>query len=425
MTIGFVVSEPLLESVISCQTNYVASCGMIFPICYLIGKLFCFEDTCTTRMREDGDNLDALIRKIPAEMLSRFGEIVWAKSAEKAAFFPSMIFDPRSFLANSAVVELAKKNLGKRYLVYFYEASDSFAAIPRAWILKWEEGLKRQYDSGKSVQGASKKRIHQFHRALNAAKTALEDSSVTATSYRTAEPDRYEQSAAKSATHSQRNVEGGSLYQQEGAPSHEGSYTQADSKWVSVRDRAIVEVSDSLHDAPVQIDDEILRGITMRPSGKWQAQLYFAGKSRYIGVFDSREEAALAFNLVRSRLRPPGSEAKSTSSRNPLCVPAGTTSEGAVHSSFSNLFSRQFSPKARSMYGTFNDKRPDRTNYRSGRQIQSQNRDSSSNRGSPQRHEQKKHKRGYDQRSTRHTDHERKLLVSTTPLCQYYLPPLV
>ncbi|KAL3910005.1 MAG: hypothetical protein SGILL_007862 [Bacillariaceae sp.] len=47
----------------------------------------------------------------------------------------------------------------------------------------------------------------------------------------------------------------------------------------------------------------ILRGVTMRPSGKWQAQLYFAGKSRYIGVFDTREKAALAYEIARERLK--------------------------------------------------------------------------------------------------------------------------
>lgn len=41
----------------------------------------------------------------------------------------------------------------------------------------------------------------------------------------------------------------------------------------------------------------------MRPSGKWQAQLYFAGKSRYIGVFDTREKAALAYEIAREMLK--------------------------------------------------------------------------------------------------------------------------
>lgn len=38
---------------------------------------------------------------------------------------------------------------------------------------------------------------------------------------------------------------------------------------------------------------------TVRPSGKWQVQIYYAGKSRYIGVFDSRLDAAVAYELVR------------------------------------------------------------------------------------------------------------------------------
>lgn len=45
------------------------------------------------------------------------------------------------------------------------------------------------------------------------------------------------------------------------------------------------------------------RGVTMRPSGKWQAQLYYAGKSRYIGVFDSREKACLAYEISREVLK--------------------------------------------------------------------------------------------------------------------------
>jgi hypothetical protein len=45
-----------------------------------------------------------------------------------------------------------------------------------------------------------------------------------------------------------------------------------------------------------------IRGVTQRPSGKWQAQLYFAGKSRYIGVFDSREKANLGYEIAREYL---------------------------------------------------------------------------------------------------------------------------
>lgn len=48
---------------------------------------------------------------------------------------------------------------------------------------------------------------------------------------------------------------------------------------------------------------QLPRGVTMRPSGKWQAQLYYAGKSRYIGVFDTREKACLAYEISREVLK--------------------------------------------------------------------------------------------------------------------------
>lgn len=40
-----------------------------------------------------------------------------------------------------------------------------------------------------------------------------------------------------------------------------------------------------------------------RSSRSQQAQLYFAGKSRYIGVFDTREKAALAYEIAREKLK--------------------------------------------------------------------------------------------------------------------------
>jgi hypothetical protein len=41
-----------------------------------------------------------------------------------------------------------------------------------------------------------------------------------------------------------------------------------------------------------------------------QAQLYFAGKSRYIGVFDTREKAALAYEIAREKLKSEKSSAE-------------------------------------------------------------------------------------------------------------------
>ncbi|EJK77825.1 hypothetical protein THAOC_00314, partial [Thalassiosira oceanica] len=51
-----------------------------------------------------------------------------------------------------------------------------------------------------------------------------------------------------------------------------------------------------------------VRGVTQRPSGKWQAQVYYSGKSRYIGVFDSKGEASLAYEIAREVLKMDSSE---------------------------------------------------------------------------------------------------------------------
>ncbi|GAX29432.1 hypothetical protein FisN_16Hh127 [Fistulifera solaris] len=66
---------------------------------------------------------------------------------------------------------------------------------------------------------------------------------------------------------------------------------------------AVNAASGGKNDKAAALAAAILRGVTMRPSGKWQAQLYFAGKSRYIGVFDSREKAALAYEIAREKLK--------------------------------------------------------------------------------------------------------------------------
>jgi hypothetical protein len=46
----------------------------------------------------------------------------------------------------------------------------------------------------------------------------------------------------------------------------------------------------------------MVRGVTMRPSGKWQVQYYYCGSSRYIGVFESKEDALTAYETTREIL---------------------------------------------------------------------------------------------------------------------------
>mmetsp|Transcript_9823 Transcript_9823/g.18976 ORF Transcript_9823/g.18976 Transcript_9823/m.18976 type:complete len:826 (+) Transcript_9823:239-2716(+) len=79
--------------------------------------------------------------------------------------------------------------------------------------------------------------------------------------------------------------------------------------------QAVNAASGGKNDRAAALAAAILRGVTMRPSGKWQAQLYFAGKSRYIGVFDTREKAALAYEIAREKLKSGPSEAGGLSAK--------------------------------------------------------------------------------------------------------------
>lgn len=130
--------------------------------------------SCKFRMGKAEEEFGILLKNIPPHMVKRFGEICFAKSAENAHWWPALIFDPRSFLHNSAVAELARRNLGKRYLVFFFENQDAFAAIPENWIMKWDEAVEKQYNKGKSVQSASMSRRLQFQRAMDLANEAFE-----------------------------------------------------------------------------------------------------------------------------------------------------------------------------------------------------------------------------------------------------------
>lgn len=79
--------------------------------------------------------------------------------------------------------------------------------------------------------------------------------------------------------------------------------------------QAVNAASGGKNDRAAALAAAILRGVTMRPSGKWQAQLYFAGKSRYIGVFDTREKAALAYEIAREKLKAGPSETGALSAK--------------------------------------------------------------------------------------------------------------
>lgn len=44
---------------------------------------------------------------------------------------------------------------------------------------------------------------------------------------------------------------------------------------------------------------DIPKGVTVRPSGRWQSQVYYNGASRYLGVYSNANEAALAWIIAK------------------------------------------------------------------------------------------------------------------------------
>ncbi|KAG7373893.1 hypothetical protein IV203_012988 [Nitzschia inconspicua] len=83
--------------------------------------------------------------------------------------------------------------------------------------------------------------------------------------------------------------------------------------------KTVLAHTTKLLDSPEGVDanekgeeEEDLREVTQRPSGKWQAQIFFAGRSRYIGAFKTRKEAVLAYTMVRAQLK-----GKAASTKNP------------------------------------------------------------------------------------------------------------
>lgn len=66
--------------------------------------------------------------------------------------------------------DLARKNLGKRHLVYFFECHDApFAVLTSAKLTEWETGLLDDFHLGKTARAAGKVRTQSFLQALQVA----------------------------------------------------------------------------------------------------------------------------------------------------------------------------------------------------------------------------------------------------------------
>ena len=118
------------------------------------------------------DGLDKLVSALPPSFTSRFGEVCWAQGGVGFGWWPSFIYDPRLTVGNAR--QLARKNLGKRHLVYFFECHEApFAVLTNSKITAWEKGLLEDYHLGKAAKGAGRLRTVLFEQALQAATLEL------------------------------------------------------------------------------------------------------------------------------------------------------------------------------------------------------------------------------------------------------------
>lgn len=120
------------------------------------------------RKKSDDDGLAGMVSALPREFTSRFGQCVFAYGGFGFGWWPSVVFDP--CLTEGSARHTARKNLGKKHLIYFFECHEApFAVLSSSKIVEWDEGLSENYHLGKTARGAGKQRSLQFQQALQAA----------------------------------------------------------------------------------------------------------------------------------------------------------------------------------------------------------------------------------------------------------------
>mmetsp|Transcript_15921 Transcript_15921/g.33627 ORF Transcript_15921/g.33627 Transcript_15921/m.33627 type:complete len:488 (+) Transcript_15921:82-1545(+) len=131
------------------------------------GDFFC--DKCKrSQTKKDDDGLEFLVSALPPAYTSRFGEIVWAAGGVGFGWWPACIYDPR--LTVGGARQLARKNLGKRHLIYFFECNEApFTVLSDNRLTRWDDGFIEEYDLGKVAKSGGKNRYTHFERALHVA----------------------------------------------------------------------------------------------------------------------------------------------------------------------------------------------------------------------------------------------------------------
>jgi len=109
-----------------------------------------------------------MVSALPPEYTSRFGEICWAQGGVGWGWWPCCIYDPR--LTAPRTRSHAKKHLGKKHLVYFFQCDETpFDILAPEKIKTWEEGMAEGLHMGRTAKSCGKKRFLQFQEALQAA----------------------------------------------------------------------------------------------------------------------------------------------------------------------------------------------------------------------------------------------------------------
>jgi hypothetical protein len=109
-----------------------------------------------------------MVCALPPDFSSRFGEIVWAQGGVGFGWWPCCIYDPR--LTTGQARNEARKFLGKKHLVYFFECYGSpYAIVHSNKIISWEEGISDDFHIGRAARNHGKLRFGLFQHALQAA----------------------------------------------------------------------------------------------------------------------------------------------------------------------------------------------------------------------------------------------------------------
>lgn len=161
------VDHPNLLLCESCNDEYHTYCLNPPLQCVPEGDFFC--DKCKRKHAfKNDDGLDALVSVLPPPYTSRFGEIIWAAGGVGFGWWPACVYDPR--LTVGGARQLARKNLGKRHLIYFFECNEApFTVLGDNRLTNWEDGFIEEYDLGKVAKSGGKNRHQCFERALSVA----------------------------------------------------------------------------------------------------------------------------------------------------------------------------------------------------------------------------------------------------------------